>query len=398
MKVALLCSGLGNVKRGHEVFARTLFEMLHGTSIDMTLFKGGGEIAPNEIIVPNIPRHSAALCGIHVAAADKWVESIRQTERERIEAVTFAYGAIPDLLHGDFDVIHCLEQEVCEIVYRERHLFRKLPRILFSNGGALPKHLLPRCDAVQEYTSYNYRFSARAKAFVIPHVVDLSIFHPGIQSDYRERRGIPEDAFVVVSVGKVTRGHKRMDYVIREVASIPDAYLVVVGEEAGDTSELIALGKKLMGERAIFDKLPHERLPSAYAAGNVFVLGSLFETFGIVFIEAMAMGLPIICTNHSNQREIVKEGIFVDMGAQGALSTALGRIDRVGLKELGQRSRRIAEQYYGADCVRDEYVRQYENLKALDVRLPQVSLSKRIGANVRNAIRYVEHRVLGRAE
>ena len=42
MKIALLCSGLGHVDRGHEIFARDLFEMLKG-SLDITLFKGGGQ-------------------------------------------------------------------------------------------------------------------------------------------------------------------------------------------------------------------------------------------------------------------------------------------------------------------------------------------------------------------
>ena len=41
-RIALLCSGLGHIRRGHEVFARDLFDLLKG-ELDITLFKGGGE-------------------------------------------------------------------------------------------------------------------------------------------------------------------------------------------------------------------------------------------------------------------------------------------------------------------------------------------------------------------
>ena len=48
MKVALLCSGLGHIQRGHEVFARDLFKLLKG-GLDITLYKGGGEPADQEV-------------------------------------------------------------------------------------------------------------------------------------------------------------------------------------------------------------------------------------------------------------------------------------------------------------------------------------------------------------
>lgn len=133
---------------------------------------------------------------------------------------------------------------------------------------------------------------------MIPHGVDRNLFHPGVKTDFRKEHGIPSDAFVVISVGTICYWHKRMDYVIREVAAVPGAYLVIVGQECADTDQIVALGKKLMGDRIVFTRMPHDELPRAYAVADVFVLGSLFETFGIVYIEAMAMGLPVICTNH----------------------------------------------------------------------------------------------------
>lgn len=385
MKIALLCSGLGNIHRGHEVFARDLFNLI-GDSVDITLFKGGGEPAPRELVIDNISRNASYLDDIHVAVSPKWESAVREQERNRIEAETFAYAALKPLLEGGFDIIHCLEQEVCNIIYSQRHLFRVVPKIVFSNGGAIPARKLPNCDFVQEYTDFNLGHSAKEKAFMIPHGVDTRRFKPGIESDFRKIHGIPEDAYVAISVGTICYWHKRMDYVIEELAPLDDVYLVIAGQECSDTPAIKELGKRLMGDRVIFTTLPHNELHKAYAAADLFILGSLFEAFGIVYIEAMAMGLPVICTNHANQRSIVKEGIFIDMEQRGALTDTLRNADRNALAELGKKGRRIAEAEYDHDILRERYIQKYRSIAATPVDLPKYSLKGKLKANLRNAL------------
>jgi 1,2-diacylglycerol 3-alpha-glucosyltransferase len=397
MKIALLCSGLGNVHRGHEVFARDLFGLIR-ESVDITLFKGGGDPAPKECVVDNIPRNSACLNNIHVAVSPKWIGALQEGERNRIEGETFAYAALKPLLEVEFDVIHCLEQEVCNVIYDHRHLFRRTPKILFSNGGAIPARDLPRCDFVQEHTIQNLKYSARGKSFMIPHGVDLSVFRPDIATDFRVQHGIPADAFVVISVGVISYTHKRMDYVIKEVAALNDAYLIVVGQENKDTPEIKALGKRLMGDRIVFTKLPHSELPKAYAAANVFALGSRFETFGIVYVEAMAMGLPVICTNHINQRDIVKQGVFVDILKPGALTHALQSMDRSEFAALGKRSLEIARKHYDIRVLKGQYIDRYTAIASAPASLPTYSFKRKLTANAKNVLRQVAQLMYGRAE
>lgn len=360
-RVALLCSGLGHIVRGHEVFARDLFDLLSG-SIDITLFKGAGPASSREVVVPTVPRTSAALDAMSPLVAPAWVASVREQERNRIEHETFAYGALVHLLAGQFDVIHCLEQEVADVVYANRRLFARTPKVLFSNGGAIPARRLPRCDFVQEHTQYNLERSARHKAFMIPHGVDLSRFKPGLDTDFRHRHGIPAEALVVISVGTICVNHKRMDHVIREVAPLAGVHLLVVGQENGETPAIKALGHELLGERVTFTKLPHDELPQAYAAADAFVLGSRFETFGIVYIEAMAMGLPVFCADNPNQRAIVKEGLFVDMERRGALTAALRDTPRERLQELGRRGRHVVEQHYDLQVLKAQYLERYRSM------------------------------------
>jgi glycosyltransferase involved in cell wall biosynthesis len=397
MKIALLCSGLGNVYRGHEVFASDLFALL-SDALDITLFKGGGEPSTNECVVPNIPRNADCLKFIHVAVSPKWAETVKEGERGRVECETFAYAALQPLLEGQFDVIHCLEREVCDIIFDKRHLFQKTPKILFSNGGAIPARDLPRCDFVQEHTDLNLAYSAKGKSFMIPHGVDLSRFRADVVTDFRVQHGIPEDAFVVISVGAVSYGHKRMDYVVKEVAAVKDAYLLVLGQETPDTPEIKALGHRLMGDRVVFSKLPHDELPVAYAAANVFALGSVFETFGIVYLEAMAMGLPVICSNHKNQRAIVKEGIFIDVRKPGALTKALSNTDSATFAALGRRGIEIVRDHYDLTVLKRQYLARYLAIAAAPLSLPTYSLRSKLISNAKNVARKFSQLVYGRAE
>lgn len=386
MKVALLCSGLGHIQRGHEVFARDLFTLLR-SDLDITLFKGGGEPADGEVVIDNLPRLSPLLRDVHVPASPKWQEAAKEQERIRIEGETFAYAALRHLMAGGYDVIHCLEQEVCNVVFDNRHLFAKTPKIVFSNGGAIPAAALPRCDFVQEHTDYNARRSDRKRAFMIPHGVDLNRFQPGRPTDFRARHGIPDGAFLMLSVGTICFWHKRMDHVIRELAPLTDVYLAIVGQHAPDTPAIMALGRELMGPRVVFDTLAHDQLPQAYAAADAFVLGSLFETFGIVYIEAMAMQLPVLCTNHENQRSIVREGIFLDMARPGHLRRAIAERDLEHFKLLGRRARKIVQEHYDLSVLKHKYAEHYARISNARPSLPRLNAARRLQSQVRDLLR-----------
>lgn len=111
-----------------------------------------------------------------------------------------------------------------------------------------------------------------------------------------------------------------------------------------------------MPGRITFTKMPHDELPQAYAAADVFALGSLFETFGIVYIEALAMGLPVFCTEHPNQRSIVREGVFLDIKQAGALRDALLKRDPAQMRYLRERGPQIARETYALEKLKSAYI------------------------------------------
>src|SRR5690348_15466598 len=121
-RVALLCPGLGRVFRGHETFARGLFDLL-ADDLDITLFKGGGASSPREHVIPHVPRDTPFLDDAHLPVSPKWRLAALGDERIRIEGETFAWASLGLLLAGDFDVIHCLDKDVARVIHASRHLF-----------------------------------------------------------------------------------------------------------------------------------------------------------------------------------------------------------------------------------------------------------------------------------
>lgn len=392
LKIALLCAGLGHIRRGHEVFARELFSLLR-SDLDITLFKGGGDDAPAEVVVDNISRLSPLLDGVHVAVSPRWADAAREQECQRIEAETFAYASLKPLMEGAYDVVHCLEQEVCNIVFEQRHLFRRPPKVLFANGGGIPATFLPHCDAVQEHSAYNLARSDRRRAFLIPHGVDSQRFSPRDDSRFRQQHGIPAGAPLALSVGLIGHHHKRMDHVIRELAPLDGVHLAIVGQSGPETPQIELLAQSLMPGRVVFASMAHADLWQAYAAADAFVLGSLYETFGIVYIEAQMMGLPVFCTDHPNQRSIVRHGVFVDMARPGALRAAFAARDPAYMAKLGREGREWALAQYDLQHLKGEYIRHYRRLAEAPSTLPTYGWREAARAHAHNAWRAARRRL-----
>jgi len=386
MKIALLCSGYGNVLRGHEVFVKNLFDLLK-EDIDIVLYKGGGKSSKKEVVVNHIPRYSNYLEHMHLENySKKWRNSIKEEKKTLIELKTFAYSVLKMLLQKKYDIIHCTEKEICDIIFENRYLFEKMPKIMFSNGGGLVKKKLPNCDVVQQYTKFNYEKGNKNKSFIIPYGVDLKKFNPSVKSDFRKEHNIPENALMIISVGTICFWHKRMDYLIKEVSKIKNAYLVIVGQESTDSKDIKKIGKDIMGNKIKFLQMPNEQLPKAYKAADIFALASLYEGFGIVYIEAMAMKLPVIATNHTNQKNIIKKGIFIDMKKPGELTKAIKNLNKEKAAKLGEQGREIVEKYYDYNILKQKYINVYEKLNLKKLKLEKYNITNKIKSNIKNLL------------
>ncbi len=167
---------------------------------------------------------------------------------------------------------------------------------------------------------------------VIPNPVDLDEFSGDVERGaFRRRIGV-NGTPLVLFLGKLTP-RKRLDVLLRAFAKLhrPDARLVVAGNDMGAGSAARALSQSLhLNGRAIFTGLlrDRERL-EALADADVLVYPSQDEIFGLVPLESLLSGTPVVVAGDSGCGEVVHAtggGEVVPAGDVDALATAIDRV------------------------------------------------------------------------
>ena len=115
----------------------------------------------------------------------------------------------------------------------------------------------------------------------------------------------------------------------RIAAARPEARLIVAGDGA-ERDAVDRLPPAVRDRVRMLGNVPHDRLPPYHAACDVFVGPALGrESFGIVLVEAMAAGLPVVASDIPGYREVVRDGVdgaLVPPGDAGALARAVTRL------------------------------------------------------------------------
>jgi 1,2-diacylglycerol 3-alpha-glucosyltransferase len=141
---------------------------------------------------------------------------------------------------------------------------------------------------------------------IIPTGTDVGRFHPGVDgSAFRKEHGL--EGKVVASVGRLSY-EKNIDMVIRAMKDV-DAMLLIVGDGPAGP-DLKNLAKELgMEDKVVFTGyIENQNVVYAYAASDMLVSASRFETQGLSVLEAMASGLPVACCDARAFHDIIRDG------------------------------------------------------------------------------------------
>ncbi len=155
------------------------------------------------------------------------------------------------------------------------------------------------------------------KIEVIPNGVPESFLKTHSSEKFRERFLIPEDKFLILSVGRIHYSKGFQDLLLAFSRLPPNVrkniIIAIVGPDAGFKSELEKIVKrKKIEKNVIFTGEISEKLKlSAYEACDLFVLPSYWEGFGITIIEAMAKDKLVLARNTGGQKWIVPEKSFL---------------------------------------------------------------------------------------
>jgi UDP-glucose:(heptosyl)LPS alpha-1,3-glucosyltransferase len=187
----------------------------------------------------------------------------------------------------------------------------------------------------------------RSRIVVIPNGVDLTTFHPPSDPERQKARAafhLDDDARVVLFVGHEF-ARKGLDVTIDALVHAPSVILLVVGGNAQAIQASRSRATELaVAERVLFVGTRTD-LPLFFAAADMFALPSAYEANALVVLEALAAGLPVVCTRVGYAPEIVvdgENGYLVERDARqiGA------RFEQLAAEDLGQwrpRARRSVE-------------------------------------------------------
>ena len=183
----------------------------------------------------------------------------------------------------------------------------------------------------QRFTSWSGVDPERVQ--VVPNSIDRSLFTPGPKSDHLLRRYQLHGRRVILTLGRLepNERYKGIDEVLEVLPTVaetvPSISYLIVGE-GEDRARLEQKAQRFgMGDRVVFtgyvpeaEKAEHFRLADAY------VMPGWGEGFGIVYLEALACGVPVVASTKDASREAVRNGALgrvVDPGDRAALTEAI---------------------------------------------------------------------------
>jgi D-inositol-3-phosphate glycosyltransferase len=244
-------------------------------------------------------------------------------------------------------------------------------RIVSDADRIVAANVVERAELLRDYGAHASRIAT------IPCGVDTDLFTPGDRAEARRRLGL-DDRPVLLWVGRIAP-IKGLDTLLDTVARLREAgrdmRLLVVGGEADEPTNghetslrrrIAALG---LGESVRFvGPQPQSVLPLYYAAADVTVLPSYYESFGMVALEAMACGSPVIASRVGGLVTTVRDGVTGFLVPDGDVEALAERIETlVGDPELrwrlGREGVRWAAQHRWP-CVAEAVCKEYASLES----------------------------------
>ncbi len=242
----------------------------------------------------------------------------------------------------------------------------------YRNRIDIETEVLQRCDAVIASTSLEKQDLVKLydadeqKITVIPPGVDTDRFHPPEDRQALKRSLGLSDGPLVFTLGRLDR-RKGFDLYFRAAAQVMEQlgegsdvqFVLSAGaseEHAREIAERDRL-QELLDSLGIADSviwlpiLQEDDIPRYYGAADVFVLPSRYELFGIVMLEAMACGVPVVATKFGGPPEVITDGengCLVDPTNIEALAMAIADLIRrpEQRKRMGKMARKTIEDSY----------------------------------------------------
>lgn len=185
----------------------------------------------------------------------------------------------------------------------ERSAYESADAVIAVSGGM-------RLDILRSYPDIDPN-----KVHVIHNGIDVQAWAPTSNPELLERWGIDSSRPSIVFVGRITR-QKGLPYLLEAAQALPEDVQLILCAGAPDTEEIkqevelrvSQLQKERSGVIWIPDHLPRHELAAILTSATAFVCPSIYEPLGIVNLEAMACGIPVVGTATGGIPEVIADG------------------------------------------------------------------------------------------
>lgn len=355
VKVAIACPGLGHVQRGFERVARDFHAALAPRpELDVRLLPGARVLRRDQ---------RAAVALGRAARRDGYFA----------EQIAHAARLVPLLARWRPDVVYASDWVTVGALGRARVLTGLRYRLVLSNSAPGMPPYDWTVDHVQQVTPQLYRWALEYGDPPERHtLLPLGIRAPAELPPPVDpgALGLPADRRLVLSVSAINASHKRLDYVIREIAGAqPRPYLVLIGHADDETPELLRLADELLGPDGYSaPRVPSERVDDYYRACDVLVHGTQYEGTGLVLLEALARGMTVIANDEEWSRFVTGgHAVLGDLMRPGELARLVDRAAPGSDEERAARLRHVQEGF-GWDALAPRYVDMLRHAASLHSR------------------------------
>jgi len=240
-------------------------------------------------IFDKLARRSLKKADIVVGSSSVFLETLRKAKK--MGAITIVERGSSHILYAD------------EILKEEYRQFSKISEL--TPQKIIAKELKEYAEA--DYVSIPSSFVKRSflehgidekKLIQVPYGVDLSNFRQISKND---------DIFRLIFVGGMSL-RKGVHYLLQAFSelNLPNSELMLIGSL---NDEIKPFFKKYEGSYKYIGHVPQKELYKYYSQGSVFVIMSIEEGLALVIPQAMACGLPVICTTNTGGEDIVRNGV-----------------------------------------------------------------------------------------
>ena len=352
MRIHFLLPGLHRVNRGAEVAFESIATEIAKLGLDEVSLIGSGQPISGR---PYEFRHSGL---IPREKFERFPRFPPFRSEYHCEEATWVFNYITRYRPSEADVtVTCSYPFVNWMLTRWPPFGRKPAHVFVTQNGDWPaysdksEYAHFRCDGlVCTNPDYYERNKARWPSVLIPNGIDPAKFSPGVGT--RASFGLPDSGPVVLMVSALVES-KRVLEGLRAVARIPGANLIVAGD-GPLRDQYDSLGNQLMPGRFRRMTLPLDQMPDLYRSADVMLHPTFHESFGNVYAEALAIGVPVVAHNYPVTQWIFGDNYpgLVDAADDAAITWAVSQAIYYGRQDALSRTKEAATRFSWSSIAR----------------------------------------------